>query len=63
MDSIPFMPDAAAISSTKNTIAVTFLFEVGSVRQGVIALSELEEWLSQVLQDAIDQNQSGLGSI
>lgn len=63
MDSVPFLPDAAAITTTESVIALTLMFEATSLRQRVIGVSELEAWLKQILQDAIDQNQPELGSV
>ena len=63
MDTIPFTPDAAALSTSEDTLMLSFVFHFETERQKRIAISELEAWLKQTIQNAIDDNMIELGSV
>lgn len=63
MDTVPFTPDAAALSASEDAVVLSFVFKFKTERQKQIAVSELEAWLKQIIQDALDENTSDLESV
>lgn len=63
MDTVPFTPDAAALAASEDAVVLSFVFKFKTERQKQIAVSELEAWLKQIIQDALDENTSDLESV